>query len=164
MNVKGALYTLGGVAIAYGGLSLYRQYNLFKKTEFKMVSLKRKAITLQGVSMELVGDITNRTGVDFDVRKQEYAIYLNGKYVGVAGSDKRLLIPKNGGVGRVSIGIFIDFKQFLQAGNTINWAQFASNELGIKGKLKTSTFGLLLSGIPINLNFKIGDFLKSEEA
>ena len=148
-----------GVAILYGGAYLYRQTSLLKDTDFKLKSLKRISQTKDSITIEMISTVTNKSNIDFDVYGQSYDLYLSNKFVGKATSSDVITIPKKG-VAEIKILITIDYQKALEASISALTESLSKATLNIKGTVNTKTIGLILNGIPVNVDISLADILK----
>lgn len=158
MRARGLLYVAGGVLGVYAVASIIQQVNLLKSSEFKLVSAKKTALTLKGVSIDLVLSVKNNSGIAFKVFGQKYDILLNRRSIGHAFStDVVDILP--GKVASFTVKAYIDFQKSLKAGEAVDWNQVLNNVVTFKGGVKTKTFGILFGRIPVSVDFKLKDYI-----
>lgn len=158
MNRSGkiVLISAAAAAAAYGIASAYRQLKLVQDTDFQPISVQKKLLTFKKIILELSAQIGNKSDISFEIYSQDYDVYINDIFVGKVVNNQTVRIPKKGkGVSNYTIGF--DPAKVVRAG-------FSKNPLDgvmkIKGKLKTKTFGLLFSGIPVDIKIPLKDFIK----
>lgn len=161
-NIKPILYAVGGFALVYGGGVLYRQFSLIKNSDYKMKNVKWKGLDIRGAHLTAEMEMVNKSNINIETYEQDYDIYVNGDFVGKITDKTITTIPANGS-GTFKFNIDIDPSKGLKAGfNVLNLANkggLADTKIRIKGTMKAKTSGILFSRLPIDLEFRLGDYM-----
>lgn len=162
-NLKPILYGAGAFALIYGAGLAYRQYTLITNSDYSMKNVKLKGIDLRGVHLTAEIDMNNKSNIRIEVYSQNYDIYFNDIYIGKITNNIQTVVPPKG-IGTFGFNIDVNPALGLKAGVTAlqtgSISGIAESKISIKGTMMAKTSGILFSRLPIDLTFKVGDYLK----
>lgn len=162
-NVKPFLYGVGAFALAYGAGSIYRQYSLIKSSTFKIKDVQYGGIDISGLHLNAKLELQNNSNISIEAYNQVFDVYVNNTFVGKITDNKPAVVPSKG-MGTFSYSININPQQAIKAGLNILKGGLktglATTIVRLKGTMKVKTSGILLSRLPIDIQFKLGDYIK----
>jgi LEA14-like dessication related protein len=162
MALKPILYGAAAFGVVYGAGVLYRQLSLIKSSEYKIKNVKYKGIDLAGLHLSADMEMKNNSNIKIEAYSQVYDVYVNGIFVGKITDNKLTIIPAKG-TGTFSYNIDAAPKSLIKAGlNVIGLGKqgIANTIVRIKGTMKAKTSGILFSRLPIDISFRLGDYIK----
>lgn len=164
MNIKPILYGAGAFAVVYGAGVLYRQYVLISNSDYEVGNVKILGLDRTGLNLSMDLQMNNKSNLTITSYKQVYDIYLNDIFVGKIIDNKTTVIPAKG-VGTFNYRVVVNPATVLKAGINILGAgdpkrMFENTIVRIQGTMSARTSGIFLSKLPIDMKFKLGDYLK----
>lgn len=164
MRIKPLLYGAGAFALVYGAGVLYRQSVLIQNSDFELGNVKILGLDRSGLNLSMDLKMNNKSNLTITTYKQVYDIYLNDIFVGKILDNKTTVIPKKG-VGTFNYRVVVNPALIIKSGINILGAgdmnkMLETTIIRIKGTMSARTSGIFLSRLPIDMKFKLGDYLK----
>lgn len=154
-------FALFAGAIAYGANFIYNQLILLKKICINFRGLRINKLGLRDANITLIVEIKNKSNIGLLVRRQNYDIYINNKFVANISDDKKIKLI----AGEETISEFdIQFDPAEVIGIAISglFSGFRDLMLHVKGYLAITGTYFSFNRLNVDFTGRIGDLTKGE--
>ena len=157
---------IGSVALLALAIGIaYRQYKKLMQYTIKVVQTKVKKLTMQEVAFDLYVQFTNQSDLTFTLARQQYDVFVNGKYVTRVFSDKPVVVKAK---ANTVIPVAVSFKpENVTKALGSNWAGLLLQPEKVKIttdiSLNSTLWGI---GVPVKAQYTVtmGELLKNPVA